>query len=180
MKHLSALFIFTIISSSAFAQPGSNTLVCKSAANSGSKQKLEFYLFRSNGIGWFAPKIEVKIDDHKVQLKTPNEKSNYGLTFHNSPLKVVTVTADVPFKEKQNTGFFSVVAIPETVKAFDRENHPVKWTWELEKEECSDANGKAKFQGIIHGQLYLDNSERPEIDAQIMDCELSYNSGMAC
>ena len=180
MKQLSALFIFAIISSSAFAQPGSNTLVCKSAANSHSKQKLEIFLTRSNGIGWFAPTIEVKIDNRKVQLTTPNEKSNYGITFHNSPLKVINVTADVPFKEKENTAFFSLVAIPETVKTFDSENNPVKWTWELEKDECSDANGQAKFQGIFHGQLYLDNSERPEIDSQIMDCELSYNSGMAC
>ena len=174
------LFIFAIVSHTAFAHPGGNKLVCKSANNSGSKQKLEVLLTRSNGLGWYEPTIKVNVDGKELQLTTPNAKKNYGTTFHNSPLKVITVTAEVPYADKSNTGSFTVVAMPESVKAFDNDNHPVKWSWKTEQDECSDANGRATFKGIIRGQLSNEDGTSTTIDPQIMDCELSYNSGMAC
>lgn len=179
MKHLLAFFIFTALSNTAFAHPGGHKLVCQSARNSGSNQKIKISLSRSNATGWFAPTIEMSVENKKFQLTTPDEMNNYGTTFHNSPLKVITVTADVPSEKNANTGYFSVVAIPGSVKAFDSENKPVKWSLKAEKDECNDSSGKANFQGIIHGYLHLENSEI-DIDAQILDCELTYNSGMAC
>jgi hypothetical protein len=48
-----------------------------------------------------------------------------------------------------------------------------------EKNECYDTNGKATFKGIFHG--YLHSNDTPvDLDTQIMDCELTYDSGMAC
>lgn len=179
MKHLLAFLIFTALSNTAFAHPGGHKLVCKSAKNSGSTQKIEISLSRSNGTGWFAPTIEMNVENKKFQLTTPDEMNNYGTTFHNSPLKVITVTAEVPFEKNANTGFFSVVAIPASVKAFDIENKPVKWSLKNEKDECNDSNGRATFQAIVHGYLNVDDSET-NIGAQVLDCELAYNSGMAC
>jgi hypothetical protein len=179
MKHLIAFFILSALSNTAFAHPGGHKLVCKSAKNSGSKQKIELSLSRSNGLGWYPPTIELNVENKKFQLTTPDEMNYYGSTSHNSPLKVIIVAAEVPFEEKTNTGYFSVVAMPDSVKAFDIENKPVKWSLKAEKEDCNDSNGRATFQGIIHGYLNADGSEI-NIDTQIMDCELTYNSGMAC
>lgn len=179
MKLLIPLMIFATFSNMAHAHPGGHRLVCKSAKNSGSAQKLDFSLARSNGKGWHAPTIEVIVDNKKIEFSTPDEMDNYGTTFHNSPLKVITVTAEVEYDGIQNAGNFSIVAIPETVKAFDTENNPVQWSFEAEKDECNDTNGKAIFQGIINGYLY-EGKENIHIDTQIMDCVLTYNSGMAC
>lgn len=179
MKLLIPLIIFAAVSTSAHAHPGGHTLVCKSAKNSGSHQEVEISLHRSNGIGWYAPVIEISIDNQKIALTTPDDASNYGTTFHNSPLKVIVINAEVPYERNANTGGFSIAAIPETVKSFDNQNQPVIWSLKDEKDECNDTNGKATFQGILHGFLRANDSDI-DLDAQIMDCELSYNSGMAC
>lgn len=180
MKLLIPLIIFAAVSNIAHAHSGGNKLVCKSAKNSGSNQKIEILLSRGNTKGFAAPTIELTVDNHKFELTTPDDNNNYGTTFHNSPLKIITITAEVPYEKNANTGDFTVVAIPETVKAFDDQNQPVKkWTLEAEKEGCNDSNGKALFQGYINGYMRADQSDVP-LDTQILDCELSYNSGMAC
>ncbi|MBY0414074.1 MAG: hypothetical protein K2Q18_07905 [Bdellovibrionales bacterium] len=178
MKKLLALISFTFLTSTAYAHPGSNKLVCKSANNSGSNQKVEVLLRRSNTGGWSTPHIEVTIDKKSTIFTTPDENNTYGSTFHNSPLKVITVTAAATYEENTAGGYFSVIAIPATVQAYDIEGKPVKWSLEAEKDECNDSHGKALFQGIIHGQIF--NGDEQIIDTQILDCELSYNAGMAC
>jgi len=184
MKRLLTLSIFTLLSSAAFAHPGSSTLVCKSAKNSEATQKLELLLKRMNAVGWAPPTIELKINNQKYVFSTPSDESNYGNTFHNSPLHVITATADVPFiespKDVDVSGQLSVVARPETVKAYDFENKPVIWSLEAEKEECYDTNGSATFQAIIKGYLIPNQSELIDVETQILDCEILYNSGMAC
>lgn len=180
MKLLIPLIVFAALSTNAHAHPGGNKLVCKSAKISGSRQKLEILVARANGKGWINPTIELNVDDHKFQLTTPDEDNNYGTTFHNSPLKVITINAEVPEIENTNYGHFTIIAIPKTVKAFDTENKPMKdWDLNAEKEGCHDTNGRATFQGYINGYMNVENSIM-SIDTQILDCELSYNSGMAC
>ena len=179
MKHFLALFALSFISTTAFAHPGGHTLVCKTAKISGSSKNIEISLTRSNGAGWFNPTIEVTVENKKYLLDTPDETNNYGTTFHNSPLKIITLTVEAPFEENTTGGYFSVVAIPKSVKAFDIEGAPVKWSLESEKDDCNDSNGKALFQGIFRGSIQsLD--EEVNVDVQIMDCTLTYNSGMAC
>jgi hypothetical protein len=180
MKQFIATLALTLASTMALAHPGGHSLVCKSASNSGSKQAVVVDLSRSNGTGWYAPTISVEVDGSKFVLTTPDEMKNYGDTFHDSPLGVITVTADN--NEEKNaaiTGYFSVVAIPSSVKAFDTDGNPVKWDFKAEKDDCNDSNGKAQFQGIFRGNI---NSGKKQIsiDTQIMDCELTYDSGMAC
>ncbi|MBC7712192.1 MAG: hypothetical protein H7177_02575 [Rhizobacter sp.] len=179
MKQLITLIIFSVLSTAASAHPGGNKLVCKSAKNSGSKQKVELSLSRANGVGWVNPTIEVTVDGKKFQLTTPDEMNNYGTTFHNSPLQTIMVTAEVPYEDNVNAGYFSVVGMPATVKAFDMDGKPVKWSLEAEKDDCNDSNGSATFQGIIHGNFNVEKTD-VNVDAQIMDCVLTYNSGMAC
>ncbi len=179
MKLLLACTLFLTFSQAVFAQPGSHKLVCNSAKNSGSVQKIELSLKRANALGLWVPVIEVNVNDKKIEMTTPDDMKSYGTTFHNSPLKVITVTAEVEYDVSANTGFFSVVAIPKSVKAFDIENKPAKWSLEKEKDECHDANGRATFQAIIHGYLHQEKND-VIIDTQILDCELTYNSGSAC
>jgi hypothetical protein len=179
MKHLLAFFLFNAISQTAFAHPGGNTLVCHSAKQSGSSQKIELSFSRSNGPGWYEPDLEMNIGGNKFKLTTPDEMSLYGATFHDSPLKVISDSAEVPYDDNTNNGFVNVVAIPNTVKAFDSGNKPVKWSMKKEKEECYDTNGRATFQGIIQGHVYVDKKEI-NVEAQILDCELTYDSGMSC
>nr|BDT29710.1 hypothetical protein BHI3_31760 [Bacteriovorax sp. HI3] len=174
MKQLLTLLVFGTLSTAAFAHPGSHRLSCHSALNSGAKQDVSVFLTRSNGKGWAAPTIKISLNNKEVVLNTPDDMDNYGSTFHNSPLKVVTVTAEVP-----ESGYFSVIAMPETVKAFDIDGNPVKWNFEAEKDECNDTNGSATFKAIINGYIYQDGAD-DKIETQILDCELTYNSGMAC
>lgn len=174
MKQVLTLLVFGILSTTAFAHPGSHRLSCQSVLNSGAKQKVEVSLVRSNGKGWYAPTIKVTLDKKEVVLNTPDDMDNYGSTFHNSPLKVVTVTAEV-----QDSGYFSIIAIPETVKAFDLEGNPVQWSFEAEKDECNDTNGSATFKAIINGYIYQDGAD-DKIETQVLDCKLTYNSGMTC
>lgn len=184
MKLLLSLTALILFSSAALAHPGSSILVCKSATNSGASQKIELLLKRMNGVGWAPPIIELKINNQKYVFSTPSEESNYGNTFHNSPLHVITATADVPFsdnpKEVDVSGQLSVIAMPETVKAYDFENKPVSWSLEAEKDECYDTNGSATFQGVIKGYLSPNQTDYINVETQVLDCELSYNSGMAC
>lgn len=180
MKILIPVILLAALSGTAHAHPGGHLLVCKSAIDSGSKEAVEISLRRSNGTGWFAPQIDIKIDAKQFRLTTPKENSNYGVTFHNSPLHVITIDAEVPFmSNKKNSGYFSVIAMPNTVKAFDYNNNPVEWSLEAEKEECNDTNGRATFKAIFHGYFHNFSEEvRPEI--QVLDCELTYDSGMSC
>ncbi|WP_413289211.1 hypothetical protein [Bdellovibrio sp. HCB337] len=180
MKHVITSLVLLLISTGALAHSGGHTLVCKSAMNSGSNQVIEFYLHRANYSEDYAPEISVTINGQKHILPTPHESKPYGQTFHNSPLGVITVTANNYYENKVNLwGGFSVVAIPNTVTAFDTDGKAVKWDFEAEKDECNDRNGSAKFKGIFHGDLRNKKSDIP-IDTQILDCELTYSSGMAC
>ena len=180
MKNLIATLVLTLTSTVALAHPGGHKLMCKSTAQSGGKQVTEFTLTRSNGINWYAPKFSLKIDGKQFDFASEDESSNYGETFHNTPMGVITVTAN-NFKEATsvNYGSFSVVAIPNTVKAYDPNGQPVKWNFNDEKDECYDTNGKAKFKAIFKGSLRTDRKDIP-VDTEYMDCELEYNSGMAC
>jgi hypothetical protein len=180
MKLLIPLIVFTALSTNAHAHSGSQRLFCKSAKNSGSKQKLEIFLKRGNAAGMYAPTIKVHVDNKQFVLTTPEDNTNYGSTFHNSPLKVITVTAEVPYAGEGNTGHFTIVAIPETVHAFDFQNEPApKWSIEDQKEGCFDVGGSAKFQGYIEGYLFNDKNH-VEVETQILDCTLSYDPGMSC
>lgn len=180
MKLLIPLIVFTALSTNAHAHSGSQRLICKSAKNSGSKQKLEIFLKRGNTAGYAAPTIKVHVDNKHLVLTTPEDTTNYGRTFHNSPLKVITVTAEVPYEGEGNTGSFTIVAIPETVKAFDFQSQPAtKWSIEDQKEGCFDVGGSAKFQGYIEGSLYS-GKDHVEVETQILDCTLEYNPGMTC
>lgn len=177
MKHLLTFFLFQTISTAAFAHPGGSTLICKSF--SGAKQMVELSLKRSNGIGYFNPQIEINVDKKNFVMTTPDEMNNYGHTFHNSPLKVITATVEVPYEDTNTAGSLSVVAIPESVKAFDWEGNTVIWSMEAEKDECNDVHGKATFKGIMRGYIYT-GGESTNVEAQIMDCELTYDPGMSC
>lgn len=179
MKHIIIFSFLTIISHSVFAHPGSSTLICKSAQALLPKQNVEVFIKRANGTGWGSPIIEVSVSGVKTVLSTPDDMSNYGETFHNSPLKVIRVTAIVPDGEESNSGIFSVVAMPQSVEAFDREGNPVNWSLKAEDDECYDVSGKSIFKGIIKGQFKKEANET-QIDSQILDCTLSYNSGMSC
>ncbi len=184
INQLAAITI-VLSTSNAFAHPGSHGLSCKSAAQSGSNQQLVFTLSRSNGTGWAAPSFSVTVNGQKTDIETTDEMQTYGETFHNSPLGVIRVSANNMNGTQPNEIWATVTAIPSTVKAFDSEGKPVKWTFEKEKDDCSDSNGKAKFKGIIHGTLRTNANSAEKatdinLDTQIMDCELTYNSGMAC
>lgn len=180
MKQLFALIVFGTLSTTAFAHPGGHKLVCQSAKNSGSKDKVAISLYRSNGKGFFAPIIKVSINQKEILLHTPDDLDNYGTSFYNSPLGSITVSAEVPFEEKTNNGHFKIVAIPKTVKAFDPEGKPVKWSFKAQKEDCYDTNGSATFKAIIDGYIYFEGTDGKQIETQILDCELTYNSGMTC
>lgn len=183
MKKLIPVLMIALTSTAAFAHPGSNTLTCKSARNSGSKQNVQFELHRMNGPGWVSPEFSVSINGKKYEFKPEDETKSYGDTIHNSPLGVIMVTADNSADEAATiSASFNVTAAPSTVKAFDNEGKPVKWTLRSEADECNDSNGKAVFKGVFKG--YLLNRQKDSsvlnLDPQIMDCTLSYNSGMAC
>lgn len=180
MKSLAAFLVLTFTSVVVLAHPGGHHLVCKSAKSSGSKQALEIDLNRSNGVGWYNPEISVKVNGQSMAMTTPDVMNSYGDTFHDSPLGVIIINVDN--SQEKNVaveGYFSVVAIPSTVHALDEDGKPVKWNLKSEKDECSDSNGKATFQGVIHGSVQSGKSSF-DMDPQILDCELTYDSGMAC
>lgn len=179
MKLIIFFFLLSVFSTPAFSHPGSSTLTCKSEVNSSSKQSLEIFVKRANGLGWGSPTIEVTIDKKLIKLATPDDMNNYGETFHNSPLKVIRVSAIVEDSEKSSSGAFSVVAIPHSVKAFNELGEPIEWSLNAENDDCYDVHGKAVFKGILRG--YIQNSDlRTDIEAQVLDCTLVYSSGMSC
>jgi hypothetical protein len=180
MKNLISTLVLTLVSSAALAHSGSNTLTCKSAAKSGSKQVVEFVLHRANSEHSYAPTYSITIDGKKFEFTTDDDMKNYGETYHDSPLGVITVSADNYYETNSvNTGILRVVAMPNTVKAYDSEGKLVKWSMKEEETDCYDRNGKATFKGLFRGFLNSGDKNIP-IDTQIMDCELEYNSGMAC
>ena len=61
MKRVLILLLATVLSTPVFAHPGTSTLACKSTHNSGSKQAIEVFVKRANGVGWGTPTIELKI-----------------------------------------------------------------------------------------------------------------------
>ena len=179
MKHISFFFLLFALSTPAFSHPGSSTLTCKSEVNSSSKQSLEIFVKRANGLGWGSPTIEVTIDKKLIKLATPDDMNNYGETFHNSPLKVIRASVVVPEIVDTNSGMFSVVAIPSSVKSFNKDGKPVKWSLKAEDDECYDVHGSAIFKGIIRGHIKNDDSQ-VQIETQILDCTLTYKPGMSC
>ena len=182
MKKLITILALSLAPALAFAHPGGNSLVCKSAKRSGSKQVVEFTLARSNGTGWYPPEFSVTVDGKKTEFKNDDETQSLGETIHNSPLGVILVTADNTGVENAPIyGQFQVTAVPSTVKAYDTDGKLVKWNFNAEKSECYDSNGKATFKGVFKGYIYENGrSEGQNLDVQVMDCELTYDSGMAC
>lgn len=179
MKH-SLIFLITFaLSTPVLAHLGTSSLVCKSSINSGTKQSLDIFVKRANGIGWGSPIIEVTLNGKKIVLNTPDDLNNYGETFHNSPLGVIRVTVIVPESEEVHSGVFSVVALPQTVEAFDQDGKLLEWSLEAENNECYDVHGKASFQGVFRGHLQSGDL-KTQIDAQVMDCTLTYNPGKSC
>lgn len=184
MKTTLAILLLSLTSSIALAHPGGHSLKCKSAKDSGSRQKVEFILARANGGGWSPPEYSLRLDGRLLEFKTEDETKTFGRTIHESPLGVIHVTAEN--LDEENAPFssaLSLVAIPKTVRAFDTAGKPVAWKFEEAKNECYDANGKAKFKAMIRG--WLRENSQPEskgipFDSQILDCELEYSSGMAC
>ena len=182
MKKLVAILTLALGSAPAFAHPGGHSLTCKTGKNSGSKQVVEFTLNRSNGTGWFPPSYSITINGKKSVITTEDEMKTFGETFHNSPLGVITVTAtNLEEKDPAVRAYFSVLAIPSTVKSYNSEGKIQTWSFQAEKDDCNDASGKATFRGIFKGFMSTKGSDSSaEVDTQILDCELDYNSGMAC
>jgi hypothetical protein len=173
MKMILITLAVLLGTTSVFAHPGSNNLVCKSAKHSGSRQSIAFELHRSNGTGWFAPTFAVSVDGKEYAFTPPDEMKSYGETIHDYAHGVVVVTAEDFEAGEMNHGRFSVTAIPKTIKSSSQGEG-----------ECADSAGQAKFKAIFRGQLRskLSNpkGKRIRLDTQILDCELEYNSGMAC
>lgn len=172
--------VFAFVSTAAFAHPGGHSLTCKSAARSGSAQQVTFSLARFNGPGWVEPEYSVTIDGKLYEFKGTDPNFTYGETFHNSPLGVINISAN-NYEEPNATSqsSFQITAIPSTVQAFDVDGNKVIWNIKDDQDECYDTNGKAIFQGTIKG--YIDDAGTfIHVDTQILDCELTYDSGMAC
>lgn len=182
MKQLIALTLIAFAPLTAFAHSGSNSLSCKSAA--GAKQKIEISLGRSNTDETFGAHYTISLNGQKHEFKDEEELSNLGETIHNSPLGVIMVTANNNRQQNaEKFGSFTVTAIPSTVKAYNAQGKLQRWSMELEKDDCNDANGRARFKGVFKG--YLNEKVNGEyspiiLEPQVMDCELKYNSGMAC
>lgn len=179
MRNLILTLSLCFFSTTAFAHPGGHSLVCKSLPN--AKRKLELSLARSNGTGWYPPSFSIAVDGKKHEFTTDDEMKTFGSTFHNSPLGVIVVTADNSGDDQDGTrfGYFQVVGIPSTVKAYDPQGKRIKWSPELEKDACVDANGKATFKGMIRVE-FREGQDSFELEGEPMNCELTYNSGMAC
>jgi hypothetical protein len=179
MKRIIAIALF-FTSTTVFAHPGGHSLTCHSSARSGSKQIVDFKLSRMNGPGWVEPGYEITIDGKTYAYQGTSENFSYGDTFHNSPLGVINITAtNAEENLPENNSFFRITGIPSTVQAFDSDGNKVVWDIKDDQDECYDTNGRAVFQGVIHGWLD-DHGNSIEFDTQVLDCELTYDSGMAC
>lgn len=180
MKKIFTAIIITITSTAAFAHSGGHELTCRSAKNSGSHQPIKISLARANTVGLWAPKISIAVKRKKHTLDTQDDMVSYGETFHNSPLGVITVTVS---NRDENTavvfGGFSIVAIPNSVRAYDPQGRPMKWKFTDEKDDCYDSAGRARFHGIFRGHLKSYGKDIP-LETQVLECELTYTSGMAC
>jgi hypothetical protein len=182
---LSLTLSLILISTAAFAVPGSSTLTCKSSAASGSKQKVEFTVSRFNVAGVAPAHFSVTLNGKKTEFTSTDETKMFGQTIRNAPLGVILVTADNGEDESARAnGSFTVTAIPSTVKAYDLNGKLVKWSLQAERDECYDSNGSAKFRSIFRGYMGTKANNGDVIyfnfETQILDCELSYNSGSAC
>lgn len=180
MKKIFVTLALSMASTVSFALPGSHELTCRSTKNSGTRQPLKISLARANAVGLWAPKVSITVEGKKHTLDTQDDMVSYGGTFHNSPLGVITVTFS-NYNDNTNAVFggFSVVAIPNSVRAYDTQGRPVKWTFTNEKDDCHDAAGRARFHGIFRGTLNSHGKDVP-LETQVLDCELTYNSGTAC
>lgn len=174
--------LITLAATAAIAHPGGNSLVCKSSANSGGKQKLALEIDRSNGVGWYAPTIKLTVDGKLYDFSQQDEMKQYGETEHDSPLGVIIVTADTEETQDKNRVSLNITALPQTVKTYDGEGKLQKWSFKKAGEECYDTDAKAKFKAIIRGHMDLDNpgSSFAPVDTEILDCTLTYDPGMAC
>jgi hypothetical protein len=185
MKNLIAALALILTSTSAFAHGGSHHVACHSAAESGSKQYVEFSLNRANGVGLVGPAFTVGVNGKRTSFQTDDEMKTFGETTHNSPLGVIMVSATNDDQEGTDThGRFTLTAIPSTVKAFTADGKRNKWSLKAEQDECNDANGSAKFKAIFRGNMNTklpgDKYSDTTVEVQILDCEMEYNSGMAC
>jgi hypothetical protein len=114
------------------------------------------------------------------EFTTDDEDKSFGSTTHDAPLGVILVTADNGEDTTATAhGGFTIKAIPRTVKVFDNEGKRVTWRIDDENDECHDTNGKALFRASFRGWLN-DGTAASTLGAQLLDCELDYDSGMSC
>jgi hypothetical protein len=180
MKRILATVALLLVPVTAHAHPGGHTLVCTS--KKGAKQSVKVELSRMNGIGWAGPAFSITVDGAEHDFSTEDEMLSFGETVHDAPLGIVHVTADNSEDKTATTwGHFTVTAIPRTVKAYDSDGKRRKWSLADERADpsCYDSNGKATFRALFVGGLG-DSSGSTDLDAQILDCELAYDSGMSC
>lgn len=163
-----------LFTNAALAHPGGHTLICSAPAPA---KVTSLKMHRSNGMGWYAPIVDITANGKTYNLRPTDEMQNYGTTVHDSPLGIIHAIFEM--SENHVSAYFAVKGIPNTVQAFDTEGKPVKWDINSENDACSDSNGKAKFKGVFSGSVDS-NDATDEMPAQIMDCELVYDSGMAC
>jgi hypothetical protein len=178
MKTILLIAAMTLSSVSAYAHPGGHQLTCTS--RKGAKQVVKLELTRMNGTGWAPPSFTITVDGTAHTFTTNDDRMSFGSTTHDAPLGVVLVTAD----NREDTtaaahGGFSVTAIPRTVQAFDTDGKHMTWSIDDENDSCHDTNGKAVFRAVSRGWLE-DGAGRTALDAQVLDCVLEYDSGMAC
>lgn len=182
MKTLITAFTMILFyTHAAHAHLGGHTLVCKSPKVA-DKSRVVFTLSRGNAEGYVAPKYSYTKGNKKYEFTTENDMLSFGETIHNSPLGVIRATAYNTSDEQASIkSSFTITAIPATVRAFDENGKPIKWSLELEKNsECYDSNGRANFKAVFSGWIEEGAEKFEPVEPQILDCELSYNSGMAC
>lgn len=182
MKASLLMFATTLVASaSAFAVPGQASLVCQSAA--GAKQNLKVEIARADSEGDWAPQIRLTVDGKAYTPKSLDIRRSYGETIHDATLGVIVVTANTYRGAKGDQISAQVMAVPGTVKTFDQDGKPAA-PWKLENDDggsCIDGYGKASFKGVFTGGVTPQSaSEGVQIQNQILDCELSYDTGSAC
>lgn len=169
-----------VSSTGAFAYSGGNSLSCKS-----QHTRNAFSLVRSNSPGWTAPSFSLTIRGKTYTIATQDDSKSWGETIHNAPMGLIYVTANnLEEKGAENRISITVQAIPRTVKAYDHNGRQIKWSLKDEQSEsgCYDSNGKATFKALIGGSYLLEDEggSLKSVEPILMDCVLTYNSGMAC
>jgi len=178
MKTILVVAAVAVVPVSASAHPGGHTLTCKSLA--GAKPVVALELHRSNGTGWFGPSFTITVDGAAHDFTTADPMLSFGSTTHDAPLGVILVTADNSEDTTATArGGFTVTAIPRTVQAFGADGKRAQWRIDDENDGCHDSRGKARFRAAFRGWL-KDGAPETDLDAQVLDCELDYDSGMAC